>query len=76
MLAFFEMHCYIFAHSPLYVTEALRLVATVGFSFCSWNHVTLVFMAGGCVTKATPIHFINVKCHIKQLESGKAVKLV
>ena len=29
-----------------------------------------------CVNKAMPIHFIDGKCHIKQLKSGKAVKLV
>ena len=27
-----------------------------------------------CVTKATPIHFINHKCHIKQLKSRKSDK--
>ena len=27
-----------------------------------------------CVTKATPIHFINGKCHIKQLKSRKSCK--
>ena len=28
-----------------------------------------------CVTKATPLHFINRKCHIKQLKSGKSKNL-
>ena len=27
-----------------------------------------------CVTKATPIHFIDGKCHINQLKSGKSHK--
>ena len=28
------------------------------------------------VTKATPMYFINGKSHIKEMKSGKAIKLI
>ena len=69
---------YVCMHVCMYViTEVLHLVATVGCSFCSQYHVTLVFLAGVynilCYYKAMPNNFINGKYHIKQLKSGKSL---
>ena len=38
------------------------------------RHLCLACMTH-CVTKAMPIHFIDSKCHIKQLNAGKSCKV-
>ena len=54
-------------------TTVLLLLGYQNASFCENNHITFVFFWQVfiiCyVTKATPFHFINDKCHIKKLKS-------
>ena len=55
-----------------FITEALHLVLGIS-SVVSTTLPWQAFMTC-CVTKAMPIHFIDNKCHIKQLKSGKSRK--
>ena len=59
-------------HLLTFITKALHLVAAAGCSFLPYSSWLVLMMS--CVSKAMPIHFINSKCHIKQLKSGKSCK--
>ena len=63
-------------HTLTFITEALRLSGgpSVASTPCHLSLLWQAFMTH-CVNKATPIRFINGKCHIKQLKAGKSHKI-
>ena len=64
-------------HPLTFITEALRLWGSPSVASISYHISFLRRVFTMCyVNEATPIDFNNVKCHLKQLKSGKAVKLV
>ena len=70
-LAFFKIRHNAFAHSPFNWSTL-----SFGQSFCALRHLSLLWQAFTtcCINKTMPIHFIDGRCHIKQLKAGKSYK--
>ena len=67
---------YIATHSPIYLLQLKHSIFWVALLLLVLRHLSFRWQAFMmcCINKATPIYFIDSKCHIKQLKAGKSHK--